>query len=159
MKKIFVSISMMMMAYALQANTPASTPVIKSDAKIEAQVEKTLAKLTLEEKIGQMMELVTDLFGANDDKGVFYIDEKKTDSLFSRYKIGSILNAPNTCAPTAEQWEKYIAQIQKISMKRMGIPCVFGLDQNHGSTYTQGGTLFPQNINVAATFNREIARR
>ena len=159
MKKIFISISMMMMAYALQANTPASTPVIKSDAKIEAQVEKTLAKLTLEEKIGQMMELVTDLFGANDDKGVFYIDEKKTDSLFSRYKIGSILNAPNTCAPTSAQWEKYIAQIQKISMKRMGIPCVFGLDQNHGSTYTQGGTLFPQNINVAATFNREIARR
>ena len=159
MKKIFISISMMMMAYALQANTPASTPVIKSDAKIEAQVEKTLAKLTLEEKIGQMMELVADLFGANDDKGVFYIDEKKTDSLFSRYKIGSILNAPNTCAPTAAQWEKYIAQIQKISMKRMGIPCVFGLDQNHGSTYTQGGTLFPQNINVAATFNREIARR
>ena len=48
---------------------------------------------------------------------------------------------------------------QKISMKRIGIPCVFGLDQNHGSTYTQGGTLFPQNINVAATFNREIARR
>ena len=159
MKKIFISISMMMMAYARQANSIASTPVIKSDAKIEAQVEKTLAKLTLEEKIGQMMELVTDLFGANDDKGVFYIDEKKTDSLFSRYKIGSILNAPNTCAPTAEQWEKYIAQIQKISMKRMGIPCVFGLDQNHGSTYTQGGTLFPQNINVAATFNREIARR
>lgn len=105
-----------------------------------------------------MMELVTDLFGANDKNGVFYIDEHKTDSILSRYKIGSILNAPNTCAPTAKQWEKYIAQIQKISMKRIGIPCVFGLDQNHGSTYTQGGTLFPQNINVAATFNREIAR-
>ena len=113
----------------------------------------------MEEKIGQMMELVTDLFGANDKNGVFYIDEHKTDSILSRYKIGSILNAPNTCAPTAKQWEKYIAQIQKISMKRIGIPCVFGLDQNHGSTYTQGGTLFPQNINVAATFNREIARR
>ena len=105
------------------------------------------------------MELVTDLFGANDKNGVFYIDEKKTDSILSRYKIGSILNAPNTCAPTAKQWEKYIAQIRKISMKRIGIPCVFGLDRNHGSTYTQGGTLFPQNINVAATFNREIARR
>ena len=118
-----------------------------------------LKKLTLEEKIGQMMELVTDLFGANDKNGVFYIDEHKTDSILSRYKIGSILNAPNTCAPTAKQWEKYISQIQKISMKRIGIPCVFGLDQNHGSTYTQGGTLFPQNINVAATFNREIARR
>lgn len=155
MKKILLSISMLALAYTASANVP----VIKSDPKIEAQVEQTLKKLTLDEKIGQMMELVTDLFGANDKNGVFYIDEHKTDSILSRYKIGSILNAPNTCAPTAKQWEKYIAQIQKISMKRIGIPCVFGLDQNHGSTYTQGGTLFPQNINVAATFNREIARR
>ena len=146
---------MLTLAYTASANVP----VIKSDPKIEAQVEQTLKKLTLEEKIGQMMELVTDLFGANDKNGVFYIDEHKTDSILSRYKIGSILNAPNTCAPTAKQWEKYIAQIQKISMKRIGIPCVFGLDQNHGSTYTQDGTLFPQNINVAATFNRDIARR
>ena len=155
MKKLLLSVSMLALAYTASANVP----VIKSDPKIEAQVEQTLKKLTLEEKIGQMMELVTDLFGANDKNGVFYIDEHKTDSIFSRYKIGSILNAPNTCAPTAKQWEKYIAQIQKISMKRIGIPCVFGLDQNHGSTYTQGGTLFPQNINVAASFNREIARR
>lgn len=155
MKKILLSISMLALAYTASANVP----VIKSDPKIEAQVEQTLKKLTLEEKIGQMMELVTDLFGANDKNGVFYIDEHKTDSILSRYKIGSILNAPNTCAPTAKQWEKYIAQIQKISMKRIGIPCVFGLDQNHGSTYTQGGTLFPQNINVAATFNREVARK
>ena len=155
MKKLLLSISMLALAYTASANVP----VIKSDPKIEAQVEQTLKKLTLEEKVGQMMELVTDLFGANDKNGVFYIDEHKTDSILSRYKIGSILNAPNTCAPTAKQWEKYIAQIQKISMKRIGIPCVFGLDQNHGSTYTQDGTLFPQNINVAATFNREIARR
>lgn len=155
MKKILLSISLLALAYTASANVP----IIKSDPKIEAQVEQTLKKLTLEEKIGQMMELVTDLFGANDKNGVFYIDEHKTDSILSRYKIGSILNAPNTCAPTAKQWEKYISQIQKISMKRIGIPCVFGLDQNHGSTYTQGGTLFPQNINVAATFNREIARR
>ena len=155
MKKILLSVSMLALAYTASANVP----VIKSDPKIEAQVEQTLKKLTLEEKIGQMMELVTDLFGANDKNGVFYIDEHKIDSILSRYKIGSILNAPNTCAPTAKQWEKYISQIQKISMKRIGIPCVFGLDQNHGSTYTQDGTLFPQNINVAATFNREIARR
>lgn len=165
-KKVFISISLLAMACgSMQARqlpaAPSSVvnPVIKSDAKIEAQVEQTLQKLTLEEKVGQMMELVTDLFGANDKNGVFYIDEKKTDSILSRYKIGSILNAPNTCAPTAKQWEKYLQQIQKISMKRIGIPCVFGLDQNHGSTYTQGGTLFPQNINVAATFNREVARK
>lgn len=155
MKKTLISISMLALACTANANIP----VIKSDAKIEAKVDQTLKKLTLEEKVGQMMEVVIDLIGANDKNGVFYIDEHKADSIFTHYKIGSILNAPNTCAPTAKQWEKYMAQIQKLSMKRMGVPCIFGLDQNHGSTYTQGGTLFPQNINVAATFNREIARR
>lgn len=153
---------MLALACTASANihtTNANIPVIKSDAKIEAKVDQTLKKLTLEEKVGQMMEIVIDLLGGNDKNGVFYIDEHKADSIFSHYKVGSILNAPNTCAPTAQQWEKYMAQIQKLSMKRMGVPCIFGLDQNHGSTYTQGGTLFPQNINVAATFNREIARR
>lgn len=162
MKKTLISISMLALACTANANihtTNANIPVIKSDAKIEAKVDQTLKKLTLEEKVGQMMEIVIDLLGGNDKNGVFYIDEHKADSIFSHYKIGSILNAPNTCAPTAQQWEKYMAQIQKLSMKRMGVPCIYGLDQNHGSTYTQGGTLFPQNINVAATFNREIARR
>lgn len=169
MKKTLISISMLALACTANANictasanihtTNANIPVIKSDAKIEAKVDQTLKKLTLEEKVGQMMEIVIDLLGGNDKNGVFYIDEHKADSFFTHYKVGSILNAPNTCAPTAKQWEKYMAQIQKLSMKRMGVPCIFGLDQNHGSTYTQGGTLFPQNINVAATFNREIARR
>lgn len=169
MKKTLIYVSMLALACTASANictananihtTNANIPVIKSDAKIEAKVDQTLKKLTLEEKVGQMMEIVIDLLGGNDNDGVFYIDEHKADSIFSHYKVGSILNAPNTCAPTAKQWEKYMAQIQKLSMKRMGVPCIFGLDQNHGSTYTQGGTLFPQNINVAATFNREIARR
>ena len=181
MKRLLLSVSLILSAYSMQAYVPvfgetttesaaaavtaaASSshtviPVIASDPKIEAMVEKTLARMTLEEKAGQMVELVVDLFGSNDKDGVFRINEAKTDSIISRYKIGSILNAPNTTAPTSKQWEQYMTQIQKISMKRLGIPCVFGLDQNHGSTYTADGTLFPQNINVAASFNREIARR
>ena len=102
------------------------------------QAAKTdVGQLTLDEKIGQMMQLVTDIFGTNDAQGVFHIDQAKADTLFSKYKIGSILNAPNTCAPTAQQWEEIMGDIQKLSMKHIGIPCVFGLDQNHGSTYTQ----------------------
>ena len=132
--------------------------VVLSACPIQA-AKTAVNQLTLEEKIGQMMQLVTDLFGTNDAQGVFHIDRAKADTLFSKYKIGSILNAPNTCAPTAAQWEEIISDIQKLSMKHIGIPCVFGLDQNHGSTYTQGGTLFPQNINVGATFNRDIARQ
>lgn len=147
------------MAVASTILSWAQKPVIPRDPAIEAKIEKTLSKLTLEEKAGQMVELVVDLFGKNDAKGVFHIDKNRADSLIQRYKIGSILNAPNTQAPTKEQWQEIMGDIQTISMKRLGIPCIFGLDQNHGSTYTQGGTLFPQNINVAATFNREVARR
>src|SRR5574344_674111 len=154
-KAIFSILTMLPLAVYAQV----SNPVIPRDDRIEAQVQQTLSRLTLEEKVGQMMELVTDFFGSNDEKGVFHIDRQKTDSILARYKIGSILNAPNTCAPTAKEWEVIIQDIQKSSMKQIGIPCVFGLDQNHGSTYTADGTLFPQNINVAATFNREIARR
>ena len=128
------------------------------DAEIEAKVSQTLGKMTLDEKVGQMVQLVTDLFGTNDAQGVFHIDPDKADTLFSIYKIGSILNAPNTCAPTAQQWQEIMADIQRLSIEHIGVPCLFGLDQNHGSTYTQGGTLFPQNINLAATFNRHIAK-
>lgn len=145
------------MLFALGGSLSAA-PLYPRDNNLEAKVEKTLSKLTLRQKAGQMVELVADLFGHNDVKGVFHIDKARTDSLLSRYQIGSILNAPNTMAPTAAQWQEIINDIQKSSMKNIGIPCLYGLDQNHGSTYTQGGTLFPQNINVAATFNRDIAR-
>ena len=75
MKKILLSISMLALAYTASANVP----VIKSDPKIEAQVEQTLKKLTLEEKIGQMMELVTDLFGANDKNCLLYTSPSPRD--------------------------------------------------------------------------------
>lgn len=154
MKKALFSLIILL---AISASTHEATATPK-DKELEVRVERTLSKLTLRQKAGQMVELVVDFFGHNDAKGVFHIDKARTDSLLSRYQIGSILNAPNTMAPTASQWQEIISDIQKSSMKTIGIPCLFGLDQNHGSTYTQGGTLFPQNINVGATFNRDIAR-
>ena len=154
MKKALFSLIILL---AIGASTHEATATPK-DKELEVRVERTLSKLTLRQKAGQMVELVVDFFGHNDAKGVFHIDKARTDSLLSRYQIGSILNAPNTMAPTASQCQEIISDIQKSSMKTIGIPCLFGLDQNHGSTYTQGGTLFPQNINVGATFNRDIAR-
>ena len=133
-------------------------PAIPYDAEIERKVEETLGRMTLEEKIGQMTELNVDLVGK---RGAFpfEVDEALLDTVIGKYKVGSILNAPYTAAPTKEQWKTIIDAIQKKSMEAIGIPCIYGLDMNHGVTYTQDGTLFPQNINVAATFNRELARR
>lgn len=121
-------------------------------------METLLKKMTLEEKIGQMTELVSDVIGKFDQNGNFQLDNALLDTVIGKYKIGSILNAPGTIAQTKEKWQEIITGIQEKSMREIGIPCIYGLDQNHGTTYTMGGTLFPQNINVAASFNRNLAR-
>ena len=133
-------------------------PAIPRDAKLEAKIEKKLAKMTLDEKIGQMLELNLDIMGAYDANGQWKLNETMLDTIIAKWKVGSILNAPGTRAATVDQWQQWIQLIQKKSMKYIGIPDIYGLDHNHGVTYTQGGTLFPQPINLAASFNTELAR-
>ena len=194
MKKTILSMTMICAATMMQAQKPA----IPRDAVLEAKIEKTLAKMTLDEKIGQMLELNLDVMGKmtvenakvdrekvrsvlqqygrseaeikdllkmtdqqiidklggfpvdiyqGDTKRVWKLNEQMLDTLISKWKVGSILNAPGTKAPTVAQWQQWIQLIQKKSMKYLGIPDIYGLDHNHGVTYTQGGTLFPQPIN------------
>ena len=120
----------------------AQGPAIARDAKLEAKVEKTLAKMTLDEKIGQMLELNLDVMGkmtVENEKRVWKLNETMLDTCISKWKVGSILNAPGTRASSVEQWQEWIQLIQKKSMKYLGIPDIYGLDHNHGVTYTQGG--------------------
>jgi beta-glucosidase len=133
-------------------------PAIPRDAALEAKIEKALAKMTLDEKVGQMLELNLDIMGKYDATGKWVLNETMLDTCISKYKVGSILNAPGTRAASVAQWQEWIQLIQKKSMKYIGIPDIYGLDHNHGVTYTQGGTLFPQPINLAASFNTELAR-
>ncbi len=137
----------------------AAGAAIPSDPDLEAAVERTLSKMSLDEKIGQMTELSIDVLGDWKD-GEFFLDPQKLHEAIAVYKVGSVLNAPGgPTAQTPAKWEKLIGQIQEVSMKEIGIPCIYGLDQNHGTTYTLGGVLFPQNINVGASFNPTLARR
>ena len=155
MRKYFLAVVCCCSAWAA-AQT--AKPAIPRDEQLEAKVEKTLAKMTLDEKIGQMLELNLDIMGTYDASGKWKLNETMLDTCISKYKVGSLLNAPGTRAATVKQWQEWIRLIQKKSMKHIGIPDVFGLDHNHGVTYTQGGTLFPQPINIAASFNTELAR-
>ena len=155
MRKYFLAVVCCCSAWAA-AQT--AKPAIPRDEQLEAKVEKTLAKMTLDEKIGQMLELNLDIMGTYDASGKWKLNETMLDTCISKYKVGSLLNAPGTRAATVEQWQEWIRLIQKKSMRHIGIPDVFGLDHNHGVTYTQGGTLFPQPINIAASFNTELAR-
>lgn len=159
MKRTVLTMTCVCISVMLMAQN-AVKPAIPRDANLEAKVEKTLAKMSLDEKIGQMLELNLDVMGTMDwNKGVWTLNETMLDTLISKYKVGSILNAPGTRAATVEQWQGWIKLIQKKSMKYMGIPDIYGLDHNHGVTYTQGGTLFPQPINLGASFNTELARQ
>ncbi len=145
-------------------------PAIPRDAEIEAKIEKTLSKMTLDEKIGQMLELNLDVMGTiqttevkkGKDKGTkktgWVLNEVMLDTCISKYKVGSILNAPATRAASVDQWQYWIQLIQKKSLKYIGIPTIYGLDNNHGVTYVQGGTFFPQPINIGASFNVNLAR-
>ena len=185
-------------------------PAIPRDNALEAKVEKTLARMTFDEKIGQMLELNLDVMGrmtienakvdrekvrsvmqqygrsdeetdamlkmtdqeiidklgafpvdiySGDTKRVWKINETMLDTLISKWKVGSILNAPGSRAANKDDWQKWIRLIQEKSMKYLGIPDIYGLDHNHGVTYTAGGTLFPQPINLGASFNTELAKR
>ena len=206
MKKRFLILVSACVAIVAQAQKPA----IPRDAALEAKVEKTLAKMTLDEKIGQMLELNLDIIGKmtvenakvdrekvrsvlqqygrsaeevenmlkktdqeiidllggfpvdiyqGDTKRVWKLNEVMLDTLISKWKVGSILNAPGTRAPKVDEWQKWIRLIQEKSMKYLGIPDIYGLDHNHGVTYTQGGTLFPQPINLGVSFNTDLAFR
>lgn len=134
----------------------AAPPAITEDPQIEKQVEKVLSKMTLDEKIGQMTELAIDVLGDFVD-GEFKLDDAKLHKAIVEFKVGSFLNAPGPVAQSREKWQEIIGKIQAVSMKEIGIPCIYGLDQTHGTTYTLDGTLFPQNINIAASFNPELS--
>lgn len=137
-------------------STQVAPPAIPKDSQIEQQVDEVLSKMTLDEKIGQMTELAIDVLGDFED-GEFKLDDSKLNKAIAEFKVGSFLNAPGPVAQNREKWQEIIGKIQAISMKEIGIPCIYGLDQTHGTTYTLDGTLFPQNINIAASFNPELA--
>ena len=134
-------------------------PVIKSDAEMEKKIEKILSDMTIEEKIGQMTQITVDVVTDFTSKDGFKLSKEKLDTVIGIYKVGSILNVPLSVAQAPEVWDNTIRELQDISLKTMGIPCIYGVDQIHGTTYTTGGTMFPQGINMAATFNRDLMRR
>lgn len=150
------NIILMTASIAMTACSKQAVPTaIPEDAKIEQQVEELLSKMDLDAKIGQMTELAIDVLGETIN-GEFQLDEAKLHKAIAEYKVGSFLNAPGPVAQSPEKWNEIIGQIQELSMAEIGIPCIYGLDQNHGTTYTLGGTLFPQNINMGAAFNPDL---
>ena len=126
-------------------------PAVPYDAELESRVEQVLKRMTLEEKVGQMTQITATAIANGLDI------TPAGDSIIRTYKVGSILNTPGDIAQSPEGYNRFIEELNRISMEEMGIPCLYGLDHIHGVTYVAGGVLFPQEINIAATFNRQHA--
>jgi len=131
-----------------------TTPAIPTDKALEAKVQKTLKGLSLEEKAGQMIQLTIDplLNGSMNA-----LDPDKMDVIFGQYKIGSVLNVLESKAQTREKTAEIINDIQKASAKHLSVPMLYGLDMIHGASYLTDATFFPQEINIAASFDRAHA--
>ena len=129
-----------------------------SKKEIDQKVSELLSKMSIEEKVGQMTQMTVTTFEIKGQPGIF--DMPKLQEAIQTYHIGSMLNVPNPGAPTIQRWKEVITTINKEANKtRLKIPVLYGIDAIHGSSYTAGATLFPQQIGIAATFNTEIAKK
>lgn len=142
---------------ATSSGNKAKTTAIQRDATIEKRVDSVLKGMTLEEKVGQMMQMTSSTVTKWTEDGIA-LDPEKLETVIGKYKVGSILNTFGDMATPASFTAMMVSQIQQKSLEEIGIPCIFGLDMIHGASYLTDGTLFPQEVNLAATFNREYAR-
>lgn len=151
-KKTSVLASMSIILASCGAGQTSGSSAIPEDKAVENKVESVLKEMTLEEKVGQMVQLTAGAFCTDD-----LVDTAKVRHLVKEYKIGSFLNTfgptSRPRAVTAEQ----IKKIQDITMEELGIPMVYGLDMIHGATYLDDATFYPQEVNLAATFDRSYA--
>ena len=148
------------LAVAACSKPQAHSPSIPKDPDIERQIDRILSKMTLDDKVGQMLQLNIDVLGGYtlvNGSPAWALNEEKVDTVIANYRVGSFLNAPGRAA-TPEQWRDWIGMFNKYSVEHLGVPTLYGLDHNHGVTYSQGGTLFMQPINLGASFNVELAR-
>lgn len=156
MKRIFSVLAVLALITPLVANAQQKKKATQGD--LDKKVDALIAKMTLEEKVGQMTQVTLDEVSKS-NSGTHQIDADKLKEAIEKYHVGSILNVMGA-AYTREHWHEIISAIQDEAAKsRLKIPVIYGIDAIHGENYTQGSTLFPQEIAMAATFNRDIVHR
>jgi beta-glucosidase len=149
-KKTIMTAILVFIFSRLFCSTPAGDP-------IEKKIDKLITKMTIEEKVGQMLNLglPTILTGSYwDARDSAVIDTSRMAYFIGKYGAGSIHNTPGYC-PTKEDWYRLVKQIQDCAMKhtRLGIPVVYGIDDINGANYVLGSTMMPHEIALAATWN------
>ena len=154
-KAILISVLLLLFISCKHSENETSNNI---NQDIENKVDSLLSAMTLEEKVGQMTQITYMVVEKQNAEGA--LDKDKLKEAIQKYHIGSILNVPQGTAPTRERWQEILEEIQaETNQSNLKIPVLFGIDAIHGSSYTQGATLFPQQIGMAATWNPELIKR
>ena len=146
--KAFITFASLFLVFSCKNDGANGKPAIAADKAIEAAVERTLDRMDIREKAGQLVQITLDVLTEYGQD----VKPEQLDRVIGEYKVGSILNVCKS-APTRAKMEEIVRAIQDKSMEAIGIPDVYGLDMIHGATYYKEGTFFPQEINLAATFD------
>ncbi len=129
--------------------TAGQRPVLKDYSN---EVDALIKQMTVEEKVGQMTQLEIGQITKGGDSNID-IDPVKLKNVVETYGVGSILNVNGHALPI-DKWHQMIGEIQKSAKStRLKIPVIYGIDSIHGANYIRGGTLFPQEIGMGATWN------
>lgn len=141
-------------ATANPANWPAAqSPAAISDAATEARIDNLLARMTLAQKIGQIVQA--------DISSITPVD-------LETYPLGSILAGGNSGPYANEradpaQWDRLVREFRAVSRRPaangVAIPILFGVDAVHGHNNIPGATLFPHNIGLGAAHDPDLIRR
>jgi beta-glucosidase len=133
---------------------PSIPSAVPRDARIDRRVEQLLAKMSLEEKAGQVIQGSVTTVTPEDIK---------------TYHLGSVLNGGGAFPggdnrkATFRDWlalsDAYYAASMDTSDGRQAIPIIWGTDAVHGHANIVGATVFPQNIGLGATRNYDLIRR
>ncbi|MGM0739937.1 MAG: glycoside hydrolase family 3 protein, partial [Bacteroidota bacterium] len=131
-------------------------PYKNPELSVSRRVEDLLRRMTLYEKIGQMTQLDITVINTTGEQKDVVLDPEKARDMIQNHHIGSFLNGE---AVPYRIWYEYMNELTRIAVEetRLGIPIIYGIDHIHGASYLQGATIFPQNINLAASFNPENA--
>ena len=132
---------------------PTSPPAIARDPAIEAEVARLLSQMTLEEKVGQILQ--TDIGNT-------------TPEDVKRYHLGSVLNGGDSgpygkLRGPVTDWlkaaDEYYAASVDVPAGRPVIPLIWGIDAVHGHAHVIGATIFPQNIGLGAMHDPDLVRK
>ncbi len=132
-----------------------------ADSALEGRIDDLLAAMTLEEKVGQMtmVNIVEDV--PDESKpyppGFPTLRPGRLDSVLGRYQVGFLMSDVALDGPT---WVRFVGELQReaLARSRLRIPMMYAVCHMHGPSFLQGGTIFPHNLSLAATFDPRFAR-